>query len=199
MVPDGIGCALEHLARKRQASTAVPLWRRRNELMELFSVAVGVQGAWMFGYVPPAVRLAGDCPCGSAAAQDRETTIEQSELEKPKVLVVDDEHLVADTITEILELYNFRAFAAYGGRSALELARKIEPDYLLTDVKMPEINGVELAIAVKNLLPSTKIFLFSGHAGVSRILSEARQQGHEFELVVKPIHPEKLIEILRKK
>ena len=59
------------------------------------------------------------------------------------------------------------------------------------------MNGVELAIAVKNLLPKTKVLLFSGHAGVSDIITQAGQQGHEFELVSKPIHPEKLIEILR--
>ncbi len=151
----------------------------------------------MLGFGLPAVRLADEPLRKPAATEEWKGTVEQPEPQNFMVLVVDDERLVADTITEILKLYDFRAVAAYGGRSALELAKKIEPDYLLTDVRMPEMNGVELAIAVKNLLPKTKVLLFSGHAGVSDIITQAGQQGHEFELVSKPIHPEKLIEILR--
>jgi CheY-like chemotaxis protein len=158
-----------------------------------------VRGFAMFGFGLPVVRFV-DEPLWKPAGREKwKGAAEQPEPQKFKVLVVDDEHLVADTITKILELYDFRAIAAYGGRSALELAKKIEPDYLLTDVRMPEMNGVELAIAIRNLLPKTRILLFSGHAGVSDIIMQAGQQGHEFELVSKPIHPEKLIEILRKR
>lgn len=119
--------------------------------------------------------------------------------EKPKVLVVDDQALVADTLTEILGQYGFHAFAAYGGQSALELAKKIQPDYLLADVLMPFMNGVDLAIAIRNLLPQTKILLLSGQTGIFDLLSQAQQQGYEFEIVAKPIHPERLIRILMNK
>jgi CheY-like chemotaxis protein len=142
------------------------------------------------------VRVADDLFWGPAEPGEQTITSEGPGREKPKVLVVDDQELVADTLTEILGQYGFRAFAAYGGQSALELAKKIQPDYLLADVLMPFMNGVELAIAIRNLLPQTKILLLSGQTGISDLLFQARQRGYEFELVPKPIHPERLIRIL---
>lgn len=89
---------------------------------------------------------------------------------QPRVLIVDDEKLIADTLSEVLEQDGFQAVAAYDGRTALELATKFRPDSLLTDVLMPAMNGVELAIAITKMLPSVKILLFSGQAGISDIL-----------------------------
>ncbi len=151
----------------------------------------------MFGIVTQNILLAGDMRWNSGNFEGQESESNHSEREKPTVLVVDDQELIVDTITEILELYGFRAFAAYGGRPALELAAKIQPDYLLTDVLMPGMNGMELAIAIKEVLPGTRIILFSGQTGVSSILLDGRQRGHEFEMIAKPIHPEKLIEVLK--
>jgi CheY-like chemotaxis protein len=107
--------------------------------------------------------------------------------------------MIADTTAEILSKYGFRAVRAYSGQSALKLAEKLKPDYLLTDVLMPRMNGVELAIAISKILPAMKILLFSGQAGISDILREAEEEGYTFDLVAKPIHPEKLIEHLKRK
>ena len=62
---------------------------------------------------------------------------------------------------------------------------------------MPVMNGVELAIAISKMLPEAKILLFSGQAGISDVLLEGHNQGYDFELAAKPIHPEKLIERLK--
>jgi CheY-like chemotaxis protein len=116
----------------------------------------------------------------------------------PRILVVDDEKLIADTCTEILEGAGFHAKAAYDGWTALQMAATFQPDYLLTDVLMPRMNGVDLAIAIRRMLPATRILLFSGQAGISDILLQGRDQGYEFELIAKPVHPMKLIERLQK-
>lgn len=114
-----------------------------------------------------------------------------------KVLVVDDQRLIADTISEILEGAGFQVMVAYDGWTALEAARRFHPDYLLSDVLMPRMNGVELAIAIRKMLPAAKVLLFSGQAGISNALLEGQKQGFEFELIAKPIHPLKLIERLK--
>ena len=114
-----------------------------------------------------------------------------------KVLVVDDQKIIADTVSEILESANFQVMAAYDGWSALEIARRFRPDYLLSDVLMPRMNGVELAVAIRKMLPTARILLFSGQAGISEALLEGQRQGYEFELIAKPIHPLKLIERLK--
>lgn len=114
-----------------------------------------------------------------------------------KILIVDDQRLIADTLAEILGNAGFDAVAAYDGWDALEKASRFRPNWVLTDVLMPRMNGVELAIAMRKNHPSSSILLFSGQAGISEILLEGQRQGYQFELIAKPIHPMRLIERLR--
>jgi CheY-like chemotaxis protein len=114
-----------------------------------------------------------------------------------RVLVVDDKRLIVDTITEILEGAGFEVIPAYDPWEALEAAACLEPDHLLTDVLMPGMNGVDLAIAVRKMYPSVKILLFSGQAGISEILLDGQRRGYEFEFIAKPVPPLKLVERLK--
>lgn len=113
------------------------------------------------------------------------------------VLVVDDEALIADTIVQILNRNGFQAHAAYGGREAIEIARDLQPETVLSDVAMPHLDGVEAAIAIRGHCPTARIVLFSGQAATLEILERARARGHEFELLPKPIHPVELLKRLR--
>ncbi|HEY6447196.1 MAG TPA: response regulator [Acidobacteriaceae bacterium] len=132
---------------------------------------------------------------GFSAPNEREST--SRETRKPRILVVDDEKRIADTVAEILNLSGFEAVAAYDGWSALEAAMRFRPDYLLSDVLMPRMNGAELAITIRQSQPATKILLFSGQAGVADILQSAQDRGYAFDLLAKPVHPARLIERLR--
>jgi DNA-binding response OmpR family regulator len=115
----------------------------------------------------------------------------------PTIIVVDDERRIADTLTEILEMAGFRVATAYDGWEALRVAARFRPDYVLSDVLMPRMNGVDLGIALRKMYPDARILLFSGQAGISEILLDGQKQGFEFELIAKPIHPLKLIERLK--
>ena len=115
----------------------------------------------------------------------------------PRILVVDDEALIADTIVQILNRSGFIAEAAYGGKEAIEAARRTTPELVLSDVLMPHIDGVEAAIAIQKFLPETRIVLFSGQAATVEILARARDRGYNFELLAKPLHPTQLIKHLR--
>lgn len=77
-----------------------------------------------------------------------------------KILVADDEHLVADTLAAILQQNGFDVYVAYSGNRAIELASLIEPDLLVSDVMMPDKNGIEVAAAVRAKLPRCKTLLF---------------------------------------
>jgi CheY-like chemotaxis protein len=116
----------------------------------------------------------------------------------PRILVVDDEKVIADTIVQILNRNGFIAEAAYGGEEAIEKARRHSPELVLSDVLMPQVDGVEAAIAIRQHCPDTRIILFSGQAATVEILARARDRGHTFELLAKPIHPSELIKHLRK-
>ncbi|HEX4156378.1 MAG TPA: response regulator [Acidobacteriaceae bacterium] len=115
----------------------------------------------------------------------------------PRILVVDDEKLIADTIVQILNRNGFIAEAAYSGAEAIEKAKRNCPELVLSDVLMPHVDGVEAAIAIRELCPDTRIVLFSGQAATVEILARARERGHTFELLPKPIHPTQLIKHLR--
>jgi CheY-like chemotaxis protein len=120
-----------------------------------------------------------------------------SEFCKPKVIVVDDEHLIANTLTTILSRAGFDARAVYSGDEAVEMALNFQPDLMLSDVVMPGITGIEAALQVRAKLPSCKILLFSGQAATADLLAKARAQNHEFEILDKPIHPSDLLAKLR--
>ena len=116
----------------------------------------------------------------------------------PRILVVDDETLIADTIVMILNRNGFIAEAAYSGVEAVAQAKRHCPELVLSDVMMPHVDGVEAAIQIREACPDTRIVLFSGQAATVEILARARERGHEFELLPKPIHPTQLIKHLRK-
>lgn len=112
---------------------------------------------------------------------------------RPVVLVVDDESAIADTLTEILGRSGYAAVAAYDATDALETALLTPPELLITDVILPGMSGIELAIAIKRIFPDCKILLFSGQAATSDLLANAKNAGHHFTLLNKPIHPRDLL------
>ena len=116
---------------------------------------------------------------------------------KPKVLVADDERVIADTLAMILNQSGFEARAVYSGEKALELAATFEPAMLISDVIMADLNGIDAAIQMKAMLPQIKILLFSGQAATADLLEKARLQGYEFEILAKPVHPQDLLNKLR--
>jgi len=101
---------------------------------------------------------------------------------KPRVLVVDDERVIADTLAIILNQAGFDASAVYTGNGAVDEARKVRPDLIISDVIMPDMNGIEAAIHIRGFLPGCKILLFSGQAATADLLESARAKGHEFEM-----------------
>jgi DNA-binding response OmpR family regulator len=120
--------------------------------------------------------------------------IPQADKQHPVVLVVDDERVIADTLSVILSRSGFAVLTAYDGERALELAAAVTPDLLLSDVMMgPGIDGTQLAIAMVEKFPDCKVLLFSGHAATVDLMAKARRGGHDFTLMTKPVHPADLL------
>ena len=118
-------------------------------------------------------------------------------IAKPKVLVADDERVIADTLAMILNQSGFEARAVYSGETALSQAASFEPDMLISDVIMADLNGIDAAIRIRGILPKIKILLFSGQAATADLLEKARAKGYEFEILAKPVHPQDLLAKLR--
>jgi CheY-like chemotaxis protein len=116
---------------------------------------------------------------------------------KPRVLVADDERVIADTLAMILNQSGFEAHAVYSGEMALEEAPVFRPNMLISDVIMADLNGIDAAIRIREVLPEIKILLFSGQAATADLLEKARAHGYEFEILAKPVHPQDLLSRLR--
>jgi CheY-like chemotaxis protein len=116
---------------------------------------------------------------------------------KPKVLIADDERIIADTLAMILNQGGFEAQAVYSCVKALEMAPAFKPDLLISDVIMSELNGIEAAIRMKALLPDIRVFLLSGQSATAEMLEKENASGYGFEILAKPLHPKDLIRKLR--
>ena len=118
-------------------------------------------------------------------------------IRKRRALVVDDEQVIADTLAKILDLNGYEASAVYTGTAAVESARSLQPDLIISDVIMPDMDGIQAAISIRSFLPDCKILLFSGQAATADLLENARAQGHECEILGKPVHPSDLLAKLK--
>lgn len=110
-----------------------------------------------------------------------------------KVFVVDDEQCIADTLVVILRQSGYEATAFYNAKSALEGIEAGCPELVISDVVMPGMSGVDMAVLIKERHPDCKVLLFSGNAAMVDMLASAQRQGHDFELLTKPVHPADLL------
>lgn len=111
-----------------------------------------------------------------------------------RILVVDDECLVADTLGLIFRRHGFDARVAYSTQTALESARSFAPDLLLCDITMPERDGVDLIAAMNREQPACRVLVLTGYyANVARVREECTRQRRPTHVLTKPCHPSELL------
>ena len=111
--------------------------------------------------------------------------------------MVDDEKIIASSLAAILNKSGFAAVAFTNPLDALKAAEAEAPALLISDVIMPHITGIELAIRIKSKYPRCKVLLFSGQAATADLLRFARMEGHDFVLLEKPVHPSDLLAAIK--
>ena len=79
----------------------------------------------------------------------------------------------------------------------MEAAIAERPDYLISDIMSRGLTGIELPTQVQLAVPTCRVLLFSGQVGASELIEEAREAGHDCDLVQKPIHPSNLVAAIR--
>jgi DNA-binding NtrC family response regulator len=116
--------------------------------------------------------------------------------EPKKVLVIDDDRILADTLAEILRLHGFLPIALYSGEEAVEFVERFQPDIVLSDIRLHRVDGIEAAKRIRELHPECRVILFTASA-----LARATEQAIsdlKFELLSRPLHPDAVIRTLRK-
>ncbi len=106
-----------------------------------------------------------------------------------RIFVVDDERIIADSLATILNNSGYVASSVYDAESALLACELGNPDCLITDVVMPGMSGIDLAVEIKDRFPACRVLLFSGRAATSDLLTTVRGRGSRFRCVAKARAP----------
>ena len=111
-----------------------------------------------------------------------------------RILVVDDERLIADTLRTIFCKRGFEVRTAYSASEGLEAARSFHPQLLLCDVSMPGEDGISLASKMAEEQPDCRILILTGYYYNLKTVRD-RSQGFAmpWNILTKPVHPEELV------
>jgi len=113
-----------------------------------------------------------------------------------RVLVVDDEHIIADSLALVLRGHGFDSRAAYSGEDAVAMALEWKPDAVISDVVMGKLDGVALAVYLSQALPTCRVLLISGNTATEQLIDASKRLGHDFPLMAKPVHPDNIFDFL---
>lgn len=116
-------------------------------------------------------------------------------IEENCVLFVDDEEAVLSSLKRQFRKADFKLCTAVGGKAALDLLKTQPVKIIITDERMPGMNGVELLQKIKKLYPDTIRIILSGYADSSSIIDEINK-GEIYRFISKPWSKEKLLEVI---
>ena len=108
-----------------------------------------------------------------------------------KILVIDDERAIRNTLKEILEMESHEVETAENGRIALDKAKQQQYDLIFSDIKMPEMDGMELLTALREAEIDSPVVMISGHGTIETAV-ECIKKG-AFDFIIKPIDLNRLL------
>lgn len=105
------------------------------------------------------------------------------------ILVVDDEPAIAESLSAVFTHSGYTVRTALSAEEAIETVASWEPDLAILDVMLPRMNGLELAVVLRDNHPRCRLVLFSGNSNTPALAEEAAKKGNFFEILSKPVHP----------
>lgn len=112
-----------------------------------------------------------------------------------RVLLVDDEEELVATIQERLEMRGIQAEAVTTGHDALERIQESPFDVVVVDLKMPGLDGLDIADVIRSRQPKTRVLLITGHGSGHGELEDLASRG--YPILLKPFRIDRLIEMIR--
>jgi len=113
-------------------------------------------------------------------------------LENQKVLVIDDEQIVLDSVKKILSKENYEVDVSQDSKSGLEMALQKDYDIVLTDIRMPKIGGMRILRDIRRNKPSVPVVLITGYASVQSAVQAMKLGATDY--IEKPFTPEELVD-----
>ncbi len=119
------------------------------------------------------------------------------DAESLRVLVVDDERGITDSLVIILRMRGYTARGAYSAVEAVLMIDDFNPHAVISDVVMPGMSGIDLAIHLAERLPDCKVLLMSGNAYAGELMEKSLRQGYPAHSILpKPVHPQQIFEFI---
>lgn len=125
-------------------------------------------------------------------------TLKRVEVKEPRarILAVDDESIILDSFRKILVVAGFSVDTVEKGREALGLVLKRDYDFVFTDLKMPEMDGLEVTKAVKHLRPDIDVIVITGYASIETAVETMKHGAMDY--IQKPFTEDELIAFFNK-
>ena len=125
-------------------------------------------------------------------------TLKRVEVKEPKarILAVDDEEIILDSFRKILVIAGYSIDTVEEGREALGLIQKYDYDFVFTDLKMPEMDGVEVTKSVKHLRPDIDVIVITGYATIETAVETMKFGAMDY--VQKPFTEDELVDFVNK-
>ncbi len=116
-------------------------------------------------------------------------------MDRPKILVIDDEEIVRISCKKCLTPEGYNVSVAATGVEGMKLAKEDHYDLILTDLKMPDMDGIEFLVKMKEIQHEAKIIMITGYSTVEH--SEAAMRLGACNYIEKPFTPDTLIAAVR--
>ena len=113
-----------------------------------------------------------------------------------KLLIVEDEAVVLHTLQLILQQHGYEVRGARDAHEAFAISPAFQPDILLCDINLPDVDGIQIAIRIRQEIPYCRVVLLSGEISSAELLEQAKAKGYHFEVLAKPTDPQYLLSVL---
>jgi two-component system response regulator HydG len=114
----------------------------------------------------------------------------------PKVLIVDDETSILDTLRILFKREGFEVHTAVGGQQGVDALPEVRPDFVLSDIRMPGVGGLEVLSAARELDPTLPVILMTAQASLQTAIQAVNQGA--FHYIQKPFSNDELLVICRR-
>jgi len=111
-------------------------------------------------------------------------------MKKNKILIIDDEENIVKFLSMSLKVDGYETVSAYNGKQGIEVFKKEQPSIVLTDIKMPEMDGLEVLREIKMIDPETEVIIITGHGDIDSTISALQFGASDF--INKPVKDEAL-------
>jgi two-component system response regulator HydG len=120
----------------------------------------------------------------------------QAQETRPTVLIIDDESGIVDTLRILLKNEGFAAHVAFGGKQGIDQINAIRPDIIISDIRMPAVNGLDVLAAAKAQDPDVPVILMTAQASLQSAISAVNDGA--FHYVQKPFQNDALVAIVKR-